>query len=316
MSSEMLQTADTVPDGDMLRAGLPPANDRMLTTCFLAALLHGIIILGVTFSSTGSSLGDEGAPGLEVVLVNDRAPSAAANPNARYLSQRTQLGSGNTLARERSLIPKSSLMPVERMGIPSGEGLDAQQSGADSGAEELVTTSNPSQKIFYFAASAAAKDAAQLPLLLEKRPDLAMTPNDDGIELRLRGEAKHELWIAADTRESDVAVYLDSWRRKIERVGTMNFPDVARREKVSGTPVIEVTIGADGKLLQTLVRRSSGHVEIDEAAMRILKLAAPFDPFPGDLSAKHDQIRIAYEWQFLGGASQGGAVFYSQPDKP
>jgi periplasmic protein TonB len=316
VTSETLTTGDAPQDGDTLGAGLPPANDRMLTTCFLAALLHGIIILGVSFSSTSSSSADEGAPGLEVVLVNDRAPKVADNPNARYLSQRSQLGSGNTLKRERSVIPKSSLMSVDRLGVPSGEGLDAQQSGADTGAEDLVATHSPSEKIFYFASSTAVKESSELPLLLEKRPDLAMTPNDDGIELRLRGEAKHELWIAADTRESDVAVYLDSWRRKIERVGTMNFPNVARREKLSGTPVIEVTIGADGKLLQTIVRRSSGHVEIDEAAMRILKLAAPFDPFPSDLSAKHDQIRIAYEWQFLGGASQGGAVFYSEPAKP
>jgi periplasmic protein TonB len=207
-------------------------------------------------------------------------------------------------------------MPVDRLGIPSGEGLDEQQAGTDTGEEELVATHSPAQKILYFAASSAAQDASQLPLLLEKRPDLAMTPNDDGIELRLRGEAKHELWIAADTRESDVAVYLDSWRRKIERVGTINFPAVARREKFSGTPVIEVTIAADGKLLQTVIRRSSGHAEIDEAAVRILRLAAPFDPFPSDLTAKHDEIRIAYEWQFLGGAAQGGAVFYSEPAKP
>jgi periplasmic protein TonB len=316
VSAETLQAADTMQPADALRAGLPPANDRMLTTCFLAALLHGIIILGVTFSSTSSSSSDSGAPGLEVVLVNERVPSAAANPNARYLSQRTQLGSGNTLKNERSLIPKSSLMPLDRLGVPSGEGVDVRQSGADTGAEDLVSTTSPSQKIFYFAASSAAKDASQLPLLLEKRPDLAMTPNDDGIELRMRGESKRELWIAADTRESDVAVYLDSWRRKIERVGTMNFPNVARRDKLSGTPVIEVTIGADGKLLQTIVRRSSGHAEIDEAAMRILKLAAPYDPFPGELSAKHDQIRIAYEWQFLEGSTQGGAVFYSEPAKP
>ena len=61
-------------------------------------------------------------------------------------------------------------------------------------------------------------------MLLEKRPDLGMAPNDEGIELRMRGEPKQQLWIAADTRESDVAVYLDSWRRKIERVGTINFP--------------------------------------------------------------------------------------------
>ena len=143
-----------------------------------------------------------------------------------------------------------------------------------------------------------------------------MTPNDDGVRAAHARRGEAQLWIAADTRESDVAVYLDSWRRKIERVGTMNFPDVARREKLSGTPVIEVTIGSDGKLLQTVVRRSSGHAEIDEAAMRILKLAAPFDPFPGELTAKHDEIRIAYEWQFLDGASQGARVSFIRSRKP
>lgn len=298
----------------MFRAGLPPAQDRMLTTCFLAALFHGIVILGVTFSSPGSKSNANEAPALEVVLVNDQAPTVASNPNAQYLSERTQKGSGNTLKKERTRIPKSSLMPVERSGIPSGDGLASHEAGAEVGDEELVATQRPSQKILYFASATAAAVPTQLPLLMEKRPDLAMTPNDDGVELRMRGEAKQQLWITADTRESDVAVYLDSWRRKIERVGTMNFPDAARREKLSGTPVIEVTIGSDGKLLETVVRRSSGHAEIDEAAMRILKLAAPFDPFPGELAGKHDEIRIAYEWQFLGGASQGTSVFYAEPN--
>jgi periplasmic protein TonB len=307
-------TSDTYQAAEMLKVGLPPAHDRMLTTCFLAALFHGIVILGVTFNSSGNKAAGDEAPGLEVILVNDQAPSVASNPNAQYLSERNQKGSGNTLKRDRALIPKSSLMPVERLGIPGGAGLAAQQTGADTGDEELVATHSPQQKIFYFASTTAAPEASQLPVLLEKRPDLAMTPNDDGVELRMRGEASQQLWIAADTRESDVAVYLDSWRRKIERVGTMNFPDVVRHNKLSGTPVIEVTIGSDGKLLQTVVRRSSGHPEIDEAAMRILKLAAPFDPFPGDLTAKHDEIRIAYEWQFLGGASQGAGVFYSEPN--
>ena len=298
----------------MLGAGLPPASDRMLTTCFLAALFHGIVILGVTFSAPGSKSSGNDAPGLEVILVNNQAPSVAQNPNAQYLSERSQRGSGNTLKNERALIPKSSLMPVERSGIPSGDGLAAQQAGTDAGDEELIATHRPAQRILYFASATAAEQASQLPQLLEKRPDLAMSPNDDGVELRMRGEARQQLWIAADTRESDVAVYLDSWRRKIERVGTINFPDAARREKLSGTPVIEVTIGSDGKLLQTVVRRSSGHAEIDEAAMRILKLAAPFDPFPRELTARHDEIRIAYEWQFLDGASQGAEVFYSEPN--
>ncbi len=304
------------PASSMLGAGLPPAQDRMLTTCFLAALLHGIVILGVTFSAASGSSSDDAAAGLEVVLVNDRAPSAAQNPNARYLSERTQLGSGNSLKGDRTLIPKSSLMSVDRAGIPSGDGLAAVQAGNDAGDEQMVATHGASVKILYFASSSEAKEASELPMLLEKRPDLAMTANDDGVELRMRGESRAGLWIAADTRESDVAVYLDSWRRKIERVGTMNFPDVARRRKLSGTPVIEVTIGADGKLLQASVRRTSGHAEIDEAALRILKLAAPYDRFPNELIAKHDEIRIAYEWQFLGGDVQGGSVFYAEPDPP
>ena len=217
------------------------------------------------------------------------------------------------MKRERTLIPKSSLDAGRAVGHPERRrpGRPAGRH-ATTGDEELVATHMPAQKIFYFAAPTAAAEPSQLPQLLEKRPDLAMTPNDDGVELRMRGEAMQQLWIAADTRESDVAVYLDSWRRKIERVGTMNFPDAARRQKLSGTPVIEVTIGSDGKLLHTVVRRSSGHAEIDEAAMRILKLAAPFDPFPGELAGKHDEIRIAYEWQFLGGASQGDAASFTR----
>jgi protein TonB len=299
-----------------LQVGLPPANDRMLTTCFLAALLHGIVILGVTFSSPyGDANGGDGAA-LEVVLVQDQAPSAKENKNAQYLSQRTQLGSGNTTKRERTRIPKSSPMPVDRAGIPNGDGVAAVQSARDVGADELVATRMASATILYFAGPNSAAEPSALPLLLEKRPDLGMTPNDDGVELRMRGSAKQQLWIAADTRESDLAVYLDSWRRKIERVGTVNFPDVARREKLSGTPVIEVTIGADGRLVQSVLRRSSGHAELDEAAMRILKLAAPYDRFPGALGAAHDQIRIAYEWQFLGGVAQGSSVFYSDSNGP
>ena len=170
------------------------------------------------------------------------------------------------MKRERALIPRSSLMSANRPGIPDGEGVAALESGSDIGDDEVVATHGPSPKILYFAAANADDQPSKLPLLLENRPDLGMAPNDDGIQLRIRGETKQQLWIAADTRESDVAVYLDSWRRKIERVGTMNFPSAARRRKFSGTPVIEVTIGADGKLLQSLIRRSSGHAEIDEAA--------------------------------------------------
>ncbi|MDP9065085.1 MAG: hypothetical protein M3O06_04365, partial [Pseudomonadota bacterium] len=84
---------------DTLHSGLPPASDRMLTTCFLAALFHAIVILGVTFSSSRQD-DDLQAPALEVVLVNDRGPKAAKNPHARYMAQRNQSGSGNAADEE------------------------------------------------------------------------------------------------------------------------------------------------------------------------------------------------------------------------
>src|ERR1700738_5283737 len=138
-----------------LSAGLPPANDRMLTTCFLAALFHGVVILGVTFSSPGSKADSDGAAALEVVLVNDQAPSVAKNPNAQHLSERSQKGTGNTLKRERALIPKSSLMPLERAGAPSAAGLAALEPVTDTGDEQLIATHMPAQKILYFASPTA-----------------------------------------------------------------------------------------------------------------------------------------------------------------
>ncbi len=294
---------------EALNIGLPPANDRMITTGFLAALLHAIVILGVTFSSQSRDATDKDAPALEVILVNTDIQTKEKNTAAKYLSDHNQKGFGNTRQTERALIPKSSVNAAPRAGTPLGESTSDPQIGTHSGDDELVATHALAVKVLYFASPNSAKDASQPPLSQEDKPDLGMKANDDGIELRLRGDSKNQLWTAADTRESDVAVYLDSWRRKIERVGTLNFPDAVRRQKLSGTPVIDVTIGADGTLVQARIRRTSGHVEVDEAAIRILRLAAPFDPFPSGLNAQHDEIRIAYEWQFLSGEAQKSTLY-------
>ena len=296
-----------------LQAGLPPANDRMLTTLFLAVLLHAIVILGVTFSPPFSHAHGRQTPGLEVILVGNQEPAVAHNRNAKYLAQRNQRGSGNTLAAKRALIPKSSPAPADRPGVAGGAGLAFRQSGSGSGGESLIATQGPTTKILYLSSAEAAKEAAQLPLRLENRPNYAMRSNDDGVELRLRGKGRRQLWIAADTRASQVAEYLDGWRRKVERVGTLHFPNAARLQKHAQMPIVEVTIDADGRLAHAIVRRSSGHPEIDDAAIRILTLAAPFAPFPRGLAAKHDAIRIAYEWEFLSGATRASSVLYSEP---
>src|SRR5262245_18144938 len=81
-----------------LREGIAPTRDRLTTTVFMAALIHGVVIVVVTFGSPGKVR--DGAPGLEVLIVSNDVPEARRNDTATYLAQRTQLGSGSTLDPE------------------------------------------------------------------------------------------------------------------------------------------------------------------------------------------------------------------------
>ena len=106
-----------------------------------------------------------------------------------------------------------------------------------------------------------------------------------------------------NTRESKLAPYLDAWRRKVEKLGTLNFPQTARAGS-AGNPVLEVSIRADGTLGSAVIKRSSGRKDIDQAALSILRLASPFDPFPAEVKKQYAELRFAYEWQFLEGSAQ------------
>ena len=78
----------------------------------------------------------------------------------------------------------------------------------------------------------------------------------------------------------------------------MNFPDAARRLPDSAGPLLEVVIRADGQLQETRVIRSSGRPELDQAARRIIELAAPYPPFPPELRREADLLRIEAPWRF------------------
>jgi periplasmic protein TonB len=106
-------------------------------------------------------------------------------------------------------------------------------------------------------------------------------------------------WVSPDTQASLVAPYLDAWRRRIERLGTVNYPSIARAGTPAGNPVLEIELLASGTLRAVRVRRSSGSAELDAAALQILRLGNPFDPFPADMAESYPVLRFAYEWQFV-----------------
>ncbi len=289
-----------------LREGRPPAWDRLLAMAFFVALLHGLVILGITFNAEAGD--DESAPGLKVLLVSDELPEADKNPTATYLAQRTQSGSGSTRESVAPRSPSTALPALHHAGSPTGDSLTARGDMKGAKAERLLATTAWVTQVRYLADLGATGSQRNQPLLVDEPPVAKPGPSDQSGPAELTGPKRDELWVTADTRAASLAPYLDGWRRKVERVGTLNFPAAARTALGTASPVIEVGIAANGSLDRAVIRRSSGNPELDQAALSILRLASPFDPFPPELAAEHSMLRFAYEWQFSGGQAARGSV--------
>lgn len=289
----------------MLREGRAPVWDRLLAMLFFTALLHGVVILGLTFKSPIA--GNDGAPGLQVLLVSDEMPAADRNDHATYLAQRTQLGSGNTREDVTPRNPAHAPLLPEQQGTPEGNALSAAGQAAGSQDRRVLTTSAWSSVVRYMTDEGTTGSGAAQPLLLDQQSSDRDGPDDPG-PVRLRGPKRDELWVTPDTRASVVAPYLVAWRAKVERIGTLNFPAAAKRDAGNASPVIEVAINADGRLDRAAIRRTSGDPELDHAALTILKLASPFDPFPPELAHRYRVLHFVYEWQFVGGRVATGTL--------
>jgi protein TonB len=280
--------------------GLAPVNDRLTTTLFLAALFHGIVILGITFAVPKSD--DSGTPTIDVLLLTSNDTRAADNLDAQYLAQRNQRGSGTTDDSVRPANPASSAVPAEQDGVPEGNSDEYREAISGKQSTEIVSSRSDRSEVDYRSGQNQPSQQMEVPLALSPtapRP-IATSATDD--VLRLRGKRLDGATeIVPNTRESKLAPYLNAWRSKIERLGTLNFPQNVRNAQ-AGNPVLEVALRADGTLGEALIKKSSGNKEIDQAALSILRLASPFDPFPSELRQQYQELRFAYEWQFLGSA--------------
>jgi protein TonB len=287
-----LSLATAERDIGALREGAAPVRDRLSTTLFLTAAVHLLVLLGVTFSRTAPD--GPAAPGLDVVLLPSAIDANRPNPDARYLSQANQQGSG--LDR-----PEDSV----ESGLPALDGSAATTKTIGEQAD-----SSPRQRRAPAVLVADGGDTLRNVGLSAVTPPTATTGlagtaplwnTTLGQNPRLGG-AQRELAVRPDTRESGLAVYLDRWRHHVEDVGTTHYPlGAIRRGRLSGNPVLEVQLLADGTLGEVLLQRSSGVPELDRAALGILRLAAPFEAFSGELRANHDAIRLSYEWEFSSG---------------
>ena len=287
------------------------ARDRLVTTLFFAALVHGILILGITFRPDKPS----GSATLEVTMVQTR--SATAPDQADYLAQANQQGEGNTKELVRPESPLSMPSAVNNAGRPDAPDL-ADNSGrgssaaSDRGNSQAETSDSP-QVVTTRALTAAAANsrAAAPPISAESRilvarlltpGDDALMPNDESIQLPQATSAQpRETFVSVNARESRYAAYLDAWRRKVERIGNLNFPAEIRSRRLSGSVALEVALNSDGSLRELLLRKPSGQPLLDDSAQHDVRMSAPFAPFPQSFRRDTAVLRFVYVWRFNGG---------------
>lgn len=268
---------------------------------FVTALAHGIVILGVTFAPL---FPDETAekPSINVTLLVDTESLDASSSEAEMLSSRNQAGGGDD-ASDRPSRALSAQQPMNQQGDTLGVDTRTAEALARNAPVDQVVSRNPSDREVH-AEPETTDSPAPVPmttaaLLQQSAPDSLAAE----IDLETRNASNDDSPInSPSTKESVVAAYIVGWRRRVEQIGTANFPrEFLRGTSATARPVVEVTIDAEGSLRDVVFLRSSGDERLDQATLTILELAGPFAPLPEAILADARELKFNYEWYFSTG---------------
>ena len=291
---ELLANSDGIESGVLDRGPVP---DRLPPMLFLAALIHGILIIGITFNA---ALGGESsdAISLEVTIIADPDQHIDRPEKAEYLAQASQQGGGNTLQQVRPSAPLQSQLPIDNIGAESGDSLTESTSLQDIADQVLTTRTEQDRSVADDPRDHPSADDSSAIFLESGVAQTLPLPREDKANLLIHDQNLRQLVTSVDTKESNIAGYLQRWKTKIETIGVKYFPEKGAIQGISGSPTLEVTISASGQLAEVFVRNSSGSKIVDQAALNILRRAAPFDPFPEAIRVDYDTLCFAYKWQF------------------
>ncbi|GAB4168681.1 MAG: energy transducer TonB [Wenzhouxiangellaceae bacterium] len=272
-------------------------RDALLLGLVLAVAIHAVVISQVGFRWLLPGHSDE-APSLDVILVD--TASDTAPDQADFLAQANQRGGGENDETERPTAPPAP-DPVPQPD-PGPELLHtAPPPEADPSADEVITVASDAASDHSLATETAPETRPELPdrldLLRQAQALTQMSPDPMDFE-RVLPKRPRKKFITANTREHLYAAYMRAWVAKVERIGNMNYPEEARRRNLEGSLVLSVDVLPDGSIERVQILRSSGHELLDEAAVRIVRLAAPFAPLPPDILKETDILTITRTWQF------------------
>ncbi len=272
--------------------------DRLSFTFFLAGALHVAIILGVTFTYLDRS---SSTHTMEVTLAQHRSNNQPEK--ADFLAQFNQQGSGTL--EEKALTTTTTkaeffdtvvreTMPVEEAQTRA-KAVEKRQTVITTNKADLkaVTQTNPVER-----SDNDSKDNTTKTLLQRSMEIASLEARLDKQRQVYAKRPRIKRLTSLSTKSSADAYYLNSWRRKIEKIGNLNYPRQASRQNLFGSLRLMVAIRPDGSLKEVKLLETSGHQVLDDAAIHIVRLAAPFAPFPDELRQTTDVLEVIRTWQF------------------
>ncbi len=285
-------------DGTISINGQPKISqtDKILFCLFLAVAFHALLLFGVGFKIPDLSNGSVNKT-FNVVLAQFETKNKPKKAN--FIGQADQEAGGESeQLLAPSAIEKAQFNDPDRI---SSETKLAPQKPLDHQIfPEYITSDN--RKISHLNRSEISKEQqSNIPdteSLLQKSYQLSgLIANLDNQQINQAQKGKKRQVSAAIHRSTD-ALYLDTWRRKIEQVGNQNYPEKAKQEKIYGNLTLKVAINQNGTINQVSIMKSSGKKLLDDAAIRIVRLAAPFKPLTEEMSKDTDILEIIRIWRF------------------
>jgi protein TonB len=292
----------------MNTAALPPIamgpvpvreSERVSFTLFISLVLHMVFILGVGFTAIKNN---SIPPTLEITLAQHA--SLDEPEDADFLAAHNQQASG-TLDQAKELTSDSQADFADQR-INQVEPIPTVQTTVQEKREQkqVVSTTSKQKEHSVEQPEELNKEEpeatkAQKHTVIDYTAELAsLQAKLDRQRQQFAKRPRVKTLTAAAAKSAVDAEYLYRWQEKIEMLGNLNYPEEARRKKLYGNLRLLVTLRPTGDVTKIELLKSSGHIVLDQAAMRIVRMAAPFPPFPEQLRKEVDQLEIIRTWRF------------------
>lgn len=269
-------------------------RERISFATGFSLLLHAFVLFGITFTvPDAKSLAKRLEP-LEVTLVNSQSRNKPNKANA--YAQSNLDGGGNTPDDVRASTPFPVISNDTRY---TPEQAAKRVKSLEQEMKSLLTRSKGDYRVEQKKLAPKPKDSSKSgDDLVQRSLEIARLEAEISKNINLYEKLPKRKFIGARTEEYKYAQYVEDWRAKVERIGNLNYPEAARRQKLYGSLMLTVNIRADGSVESIEVNRPSGQRILDAAAQRIVKLAGPYAPFPPNIRQEVDILSITRTWTF------------------